>query len=57
MDAGAVLERSWTQQLILPFLLVLAAGNQHQEEVARNILTGAARLRAMVGPAAMTTIG
>ena len=28
MDAGAVLERSWTQQLILPFLLVLAAGNQ-----------------------------
>ena len=28
MDAWTVLERSWTQQLILPLLLVLAAGNQ-----------------------------
>ena len=61
MDAGAVLERSWTQQLILLFLLVLAAGNQltSRRGGSRNILTGAARLRAgaMVGPAAMTTGG
>ncbi len=56
MDAGAVLERSWTQQLILPFLLVLAAGNQLtlRRGGPRIILTGATRLRAMMGPAATT---
>ena len=59
MDARVSAERSWTQQLILLFLLVLAAGKQLtlRRGGSRNILTGAARLRAMVGPAAMTTGG